>query len=1174
MLAPSTQPSPQSHAPGSARGPLAHVPSRWSDDAGGRGMAGPFPQGGRMRRLIRLSCLVGISALALAAVTPIAESAAALPAQPAIDGPGLPSHFDLARKDCVGTARNRTSRVWYTVANGVLSDVYEPTIDTTNLETMQFIVTDGATFTDLQSRDMTYTVSADDTGMVCTVMSTAKSGRYRLTATYLTDPRRDSVLVATDLVQLQPGSALKLYVRVDPTIGGNGGGGTGSDQNSGADSATIDAGSGALVASDTNTVTAAVNRDYAVPTHLAVLADRPFLEATSGYVGSGSDGLVQLDQSHGFTATSSDAPNGNVVQTARLDTPANGKGVLSLSFGRSIQSAVTTAKASLSRPVAAVQSEYVGGWKEYDRSLVKPPTTFPGLSSDRALRLRTAYYLGANVVKASEDKQFPGAVVASLASPWGQAVSAGTASGGLAPYFGSYREVFSRDLYEAFTGLLVAGDLAMARATVRFLFERQQLADGRFPRNSLVNGKAAPDTGGDQLDETAYPILMAWQAGLGGDTTLYTDHIRKAADFLVARGPSFGSERWEEQSGYSPSTIAAEIAGLVAAGKIADMHSDANRARVYRAVADPFQRSIKDWTVTESGPYTTQPYFLRLSKTGDPNAAIPYGLGNGGPTVDQRAVIDAGFLELSRLGILPASDSDVARTLPIVDDVISRITPSGRSFYRYGVAIDAVTRDGTEDGYGDCYEPDATACDPSGKPWPGPNASDSRVNHGSGHLWPVLSGERAEQFLQTGDQAGAATLLDALDRYSSGVGLVPEQAWENADLAASPFGSPPETASIGYRRGGPAGSAAPLTWAQAQAVRLTLALGAGRPLEQPDVVRARYVDAAPPGRAPLTVTEPAAGSEVTETTTTVRGTTAPRAAVTVSASNLDTGATSVVAAAADAAGAFEVQVSLDNGVTALTTTVTAGNATGYDQRSVFRDVVTGTLVLDSADPDGDDNGPGNFAYPTSGDFKPGAFDLQRFQVFDTGSEIVLRARIRNLDPTFGQTNGAQLLDVYVRDPSASPTSTAPAFPQRNYTIAANSAWTQRIEVQGFAPVVWVRADGSALPGATFVANSLSRYITVRLPKAAFGTPGSGWVFTVVLHGQDGFSQDQARGFAPTPESFLFGVCAAPNPADARCGVPPSDEPKAIDVITPPGVDQATELDVTQGPVVLTGQAVP
>ena len=1118
-----------------------------------------------------LVCLLSfVAVVALVGAPSTATSAVA----PAIGAPGALSHFDLARKDCLGTARNRMSRVWYTVANGVLSDVYEPNVDTTNVETMQFLVTDGVSFTDLQSRDMTYTVSADRTGMVCTVTSTANSGDYRLTTTYLTDPSRNSVVVDTRLTALRGDRrALRLYVRIDPTIGGHGGGGTAAGQNAGADSATIDAETGALVSFDTNTVTAAVNRDYAQPTYLALRADRAFLEASSGYAGSPSDGLNQLDEEHELTDESTDAPDGNVVQTARLDTTRTGEARLVLGFGRTQAQAVGVAGATLGESTRALRDSYVAEWQAYDDGLVRPSRTLPGLSRQRSHQLAAAYYVGVNVLKASEDKQFPGAIVAAPASPWGQAVSAGTAQDGRAPYFGSYREVFSRDLYEVFTGMLVAGDVATARDTVRFLFERQQLADGRFPRNSLINGRLAPDSGGDQLDETAYPILMAWQAGLGGDAALYTDHIRKAADFLVARGPAFGSERWEEQSGYSPSTIASEIAGLVAAGRIAEMNGDPGRARLYRAVADHFQRSIKGWTVTTTGPYTPGPYFIRLSKTGDPNAAISYGLGNGGPTVDQRAVIDAGFQELTRLGALPADDPDVLRSLQVVDQVIARDTASGRSFYRYGVALDP-TNAGTEDGYGDCYEPDATACDPTGKPWPGPNGGNGQTNQGSGHLWPVLSGERAEQLLQTGDRVAAAALLDALDRYSSGIGLVPEQAWENPDLAASPFGSPPETASIGFRNGGPAGSAAPLTWAQAQAVRLTLSIPAGRPLEQPAIVRARYVDAAPPPAAPLTVTAPPNGSEVTGASTTVTGSTVPAGVVDVAAANLDTGATALFSTVADGTGAFEVAVTVDNGVTALTTTVTAGTATGYDQRTVFRDDVAGTLLLDVTDPVGDDNGPGNFAYPTSGDFHAGAFDLERFQVFDTGSEIVLRARIRNLDATFGVTNGAQLLDLYVREPGVSPTSTAPAFPQRNYTIDPDSAWTQRIEVQGFAPVVWVRADGTGVPGATFVANSLSRTITVRVPKAQFGTPGSGWVFTVVLHGQDGFSPDQARGFAPTPEPFLFGVCAAPNPADPRCQVDPAIEPKAIDIIPPAGVDQATELDVTLGPVALDGIVIP
>ena len=201
-------------------------------------------------------------------------------------------------------------------------------------------------------------------------------------------------------------------------------------------------------------------------------------------------------------------------------------------------------------------------------------------------RGRPQYYRSVNVVKASEDKTFPGAIAAGLASPWGQAVPAGNVANGKPTYFGSYREVFARDLYEAFTGLLVAGDMRTARDATRFLFDRQQQADGSMPRNSLLNGKVAPDTGGLQLDETSYPILMDWQSGLAGTPACTASTSIPAADFLVAHGPSDGVERWEEQNGYSPSTIAAEIAGLTAAAHIAPVNDDAVRARVYQATAD------------------------------------------------------------------------------------------------------------------------------------------------------------------------------------------------------------------------------------------------------------------------------------------------------------------------------------------------------------------------------------------------------------------------------------------------------------------------------------------------------------------------------------------------------------------------------------------------------------
>jgi glucoamylase len=145
----------------------------------------------------------------LALATGGAASAAdrAAPADVAPGAPGAPSYFDLARKDCVGTATGTRSKVWYTVAGGALSDVYEPTIDNTNVSTLQYLVTDGSTFTDLQTRDMTYTVAADPTGMACTVTATNTHHGYRLSTTYITDPARDTVLMRAPGSRRCPGPA-------------------------------------------------------------------------------------------------------------------------------------------------------------------------------------------------------------------------------------------------------------------------------------------------------------------------------------------------------------------------------------------------------------------------------------------------------------------------------------------------------------------------------------------------------------------------------------------------------------------------------------------------------------------------------------------------------------------------------------------------------------------------------------------------------------------------------------------------------------------------------------------------------------------------------------------------------------------------------------------------------
>jgi glucoamylase len=1068
-------------------------------------------------------------------------------------GPGALSHFDLARKDCLGTARNTTSKIWYTVAGGVLSDVYAPTIDTTNVETMQYLVTDGSTFTDLQTRDTTYTVQADETGMICTVTSTAKSGKYRLTTTYLTDPARASVVVHTRYTALtSAASNYHLYVRLDATVGGNGGGGTG---NGGADSAVIDTSTGSPVpvSFDTVTTTNAANRDYAVPTFLALRADRPFSAASSGFVGDPSDGLVQLDSAHALTPNDT-ATNGNVEQTAAVSPDKHGDVTLALGFGTTQASAVATAGATINTSLGHLMADYSTGWTRYDAGLRRPSTHLPGLSKSQADAAAAEYYLSANVVKSSEDKTFPGAIVASMASPWGQAVSAGDPA---TTYFGSYREVFSRDLYEAWTALFTDGDLATAQAATRFLLLRQQLADGSLPRNSLINGKTAPDSFNTQLDEVAYPILMALQSGLAGDATLWP-HVRDAANYLIAHGPSFGPERWEEQSGFSPSTIAAEIAGLVAAATIAQQRHDSVDARVWFATADQYQRSIKGWSITTNGPLSTKPYFIRLSKTGDPNAAITYNVGNGGPTLDQRSVIDAGFLELVRLGELPADDPDVLNSLPVVDATIERQTPSGPGWLRYN-----------GDGYGDCYGPDPlTDCDVTGRPW-------APSNHGTGHPWPVLSAERAQQELATGHATTAGQLLGAIDAMSSGVGLVPEQVWDQADFPASPFGTDPTTASIGFVNGKPDGSAAPLTWGAGSQVRLTADLTEERSLERPDQTVDRYIRHTQQTTA-LTVTSPPDQSAATDPID-VEGTAAPGATIDVAdVATERNSATTHATTTVGASGSFSLSLPAAGGTNVLVVTSTApGGGTAQTVRTVVNDIVEGTLIFDAPDVTGDDNGPGNYAYPTSDNFHAGAYDLTDFQVYDTGTTVTFRVRTADLTNTFGSPLGAQLVDLYVKQPGGTPTSTAASFPQRNYTINPADAWTRLIEVQGFGQR-FIDANG-ATPGAvTISANAISRYITFTVDKSALGgTPASGWTFTLTLTGQDGFSPDQARGFQPTPQEFQFGVCATAS-ADPHCTFDPNLVPKVMDTITPPGVTQSDELDYTvhTPPVVLSGITIP
>ncbi|HEY3904845.1 MAG TPA: glycoside hydrolase family 15 protein [Streptosporangiaceae bacterium] len=1107
--------------------------------------------------------------------------------QEASGAPGVASHYDLARKDCVGTAADRRSKVWYTVADGELSDTYAPTIDNTDVKSLDPIVT-GPGFTALQPRDLTYTVAPlDGTGMACQVTAHDAAHDFNIVTDFITDPSARAVVMRFTLVRL-PGAAagLHLYLRLNPLLNGHGGGGT---DNAGSESATVvpTAGGQVPLSYSTNSFTEAVNRSYAKPIYAALSASAPFAAVETGFAGTASDGLTELDGSGALTSSAPNASDGNVVQTVEL---AGGSATVALGFGSSEHRALRSSFAASSAPFGATYAAYQAGWRSYDAGL-RPPQSFGHVSAAQA----RAYYLSANVIKASEDKTFAGATAASLASPWGQAVPAGqTASDGLAPYFGSYREVFPRDAYETFTGFLVDGDLATARDMVRYWFDDLQLPNGSFPRNGLMNGAAAPDTGGLQLDETADPILAAWQAGLSGDASLYADHIKPAADFLVANGPADGVERWEEQSGFSPSTMADEVAGLVAAAAIARVQGDPASQRLFLATADNFRRLILATTITDNGPLSSSPYFIRVDKTGSPDQAFSYSLGNGNPTSeDQRSVVDQGFLELVRLGELPASDPVIANSLVVAGTTIDSATPSGTGVLRYN-----------GDGYGDCEKAVFNDCSADGEPW-------ATSNQGTGHPWPVLSGENGEYQILARQAGPAASDLGFMLASASGVGLVPEQIWNYPDVPASPYGSDPSTASIGFTDGLPDGSAAPLTWAQAQLLRLIADLASGHLAEQPSIVADRYLGGGSGGSGgtgsgggtgsaapiPLSVTAPltVSGGDVPMNLTRpsvtvdaasvpVSGTTVPGATVDIAQTGTAPGdatpTTSITTVTADSSGAFSTNLSLQPGSNSVEVASTApvgphtrgtsgapgpSGAPGSSQarKAAPGDGVTneaiftvtdlhvpGTVVLNAAAAAGGGTGPGTYAYPTatnsdgSPTFAPDSFRLTGLTVINSGSTVTFQVGIANLQSTFGSLLGAQLINLYIHAPTSSipagevqSTAAAGAF---NYSIASADAWNQLIEVDGFGTDDWVTPSGST----SGLANSSSvgtpqvsiaqlspsggetpGLVTITVPTSALGTPGSGWTFTLTLTGQDGFGINDARTFAATPQSFNFGVCS-------------------------------------------------
>ena len=674
-------------------------------------------------------------------------------AQNAPNGPGALPTWTPGSKEAVGTATTVDSKVWFTLQGGILTEVYYPRLDTADVRTLEFAVSDGKRLW-VESQDMTHSIErVEDQALLYRQTSQDRAGKFKITKTYATDAGRDVLLV--DVVFTAP-HGYALYVLFDPALKNSGYGDTGFTQDD------------ALVTQ---------KEDIS-----AVLVSTPaFTELTNGFVGT-SDGYSDLLRNHALTKKYARAENGNVLQVAKL--PEGGHAVLALGFGKDPASAGVAARNSLRKGFPSVRTEYVAGWKEYVHGLRRVSPQYERM-----------FQLSAMVLKAHEDKTYRGAMIASMSIPWGFSVNAAQ------PTVGGYHLVWARDLYEVATGLLAAGDRDAAERALTYLLTVQQKPDGSYPQNSWLDGRAYWTA--LQMDEVSYPLVLAWQLGRT-DSETWTKHLRPAAEFVVAHGPRTEEERWEEVSGYSPSTMAAEIAGLICAADIARKNGALQDAERYLHTADEWSADLEKWLVTTTGHLSTSRpatgYYIRINDNTDPNEGDKLDVHNGGGVWDKRDVVDAGFLELVRLGIRPASNPIIANSLSVIDSTIRVETPNGPGFRRY-----------SHDGYGETF---------FGGPW---------LGEGIGRLWPIFTGERGEYEVSLGHDASPYLL--AMEEFSNGGGMIPEQVWDQAEPTQSKFVF-----------GSGTGSATPLAWSMAQYLRLVVCAEEKRVVETPSIVSAHFAN--------------------------------------------------------------------------------------------------------------------------------------------------------------------------------------------------------------------------------------------------------------------------------------------------------------------------------------------
>jgi glucoamylase len=704
---------------------------------------------------------------------------------PAPGAPGIEPRWTAGAKDAVGTAYSVSSRIWYTIANGINTEIYYPTIDTPQIRDLQFLISDGETFFHDERRNTISKIEMIDQGALgFRVTNSDPDGRYSIEKQIIGDPHLPCLLIHTKFnVAPEWQGRLHLYFLCAPHMN------IGGWHNN------------AEVVQRKGRRYFCAWKDNFYMAVASTAGDPP--KMSCGYVGT-SDGWTDLSHNFQMDWQYDCASDGNIALTAEINLSRGNEFTLGLAFGRSAHTAGSTLFQSLCIPFDVNLKSFIEQWHRTRKRLAVIDSSHEEISDGAA----ALFARSINLLLGHEDKLNPGAMIASMSIPWGETKSDDE--------LGGYHLVWTRDMVQSASALMAAGDTMTALRAVIYLAIAQR-EDGGFYQNFWIDGR--PYWTGIQLDEVSFPIIGSWRLwkanALGDYDPQWT--VTRACGYLIREGPATAEERWEENGGYSPSTLASNIAALICAAEMIEARGDQHTAEFVRTYADFLESHVETWTVTNQGSLvpSIKRHYIRIT----PAVSQDGSLGDENPDTElltlanqkpgDRAqfpasqIVDAGFLELVRFGVRRPGDPLIEDSLKVIDAVLKVDTPYGPCWKRYN-----------HDGYG--QRDDGTAF----HVW------------GVGRAWPLLMLERATYELACGRDV--SQFVRAAEGFASGVGLIPEQIWDAPDIpdAHMFFGKA-------------TGAAIPLNWAHAEYVKLLRSMVDNKIYDRIDPVAERYCNDKP-----------------------------------------------------------------------------------------------------------------------------------------------------------------------------------------------------------------------------------------------------------------------------------------------------------------------------------------